>query len=74
MLTAEWNRLRLALSQRAIRTLEGAADTMFLKITDDIRGAAQAAAGPALTPPAVQGNEQRTVQTPTESVRKQPEW
>jgi hypothetical protein len=50
----EWNRLRQALSEGAIRTVERAADTMFSTITDDIRGAAQAAAGRALTPQAVQ--------------------
>lgn len=54
VLTDEWNRLRQALSEGAIRTVEGALDTMFSKVTDDIRGAAQAAAGRGLTPQAVQ--------------------
>lgn len=50
----EWNRLRQALPEGAIRIVERAVDTMFSKMTDDIRGAAQAAAGRALTPQAVQ--------------------
>jgi hypothetical protein len=53
-LTAEWERLREAHSPGAIRTVQGAADTLFSNITDDIRGAVQAAAGRALTPHAVQ--------------------
>ena len=53
-LRGEWTRLRQALPKGAIRTVEGALDTMFSKITDDIRGAAQAAAGRGLTPQAVQ--------------------
>jgi len=54
VLTDEWRRLRQALSEGAIGTVEGALDTMFSKITDDIRGAAQVAAGRGLTPQAVQ--------------------
>jgi hypothetical protein len=54
LLTDEWRRLRQALSEGAIRTVEGAYDTMFSKITDDIRGAARAAAGRGLTPEGVQ--------------------
>ncbi len=54
VLREEWNRLRQALSEGASRTVERAADTMFSKITDDIRGAAQTAPGRALTPQAVQ--------------------
>ena len=54
VLREEWTRLRQALTEGAIRTVEGALDTMFSKITDDIRGAAQAAAGRGLTPQAVQ--------------------
>jgi hypothetical protein len=54
VLTDEWSRLRQALSEGAIRTVEGALDTMFSKMTDDIRSAAQAAAGRGLTPQAVQ--------------------
>jgi len=54
VLREEWNRLRQALSEGAIRTLERAVDAMFSKMTDDIRGAAQTAAGRALTPQAVQ--------------------
>jgi hypothetical protein len=54
VLRDEWNRLRQELSDGAIRTAERAADTMFPKITDDIRSAVQMAAGRALTPQAVQ--------------------
>jgi hypothetical protein len=54
VLREEWNRVRQALPEGAIRTVEGAVDAMFSKITDDIRGAAQAAAGRALTPEGVQ--------------------
>jgi len=54
VLREEWNRLRQELSHGAIRIVERAVDTMFSKMTDDIRGAAQAAAGRALTPQAVQ--------------------
>jgi hypothetical protein len=43
-----------ALSEGAVRTIESAPDTVFSKVTDDIRGAAQAAAGRALTPEGVQ--------------------
>lgn len=46
--------LRQALPEGAIRTVEGAVDSMFSKITDDIRRAVQAAAGRALTPQSVQ--------------------
>ena len=53
VLGEEWNRVRQALPEGAIRTVEGAVDAMFSKITDDIRGAAQAAAGRALTPEGV---------------------
>lgn len=54
VLREEWNRLRQALPEGAIRIVERAVDTMFSKMTDDIRGAAQAAAGRGLTPQAVQ--------------------
>lgn len=54
VLREEWIGLRQALPEGAIRTVEGAVDAMFSKITDDIRGAAQAAAGRALTPEGVQ--------------------
>ena len=54
VLREEWTRLRQALPEGAIRTVEGAVDAMFSKTTDDIRGAAQAAAGRALTPEGVQ--------------------
>lgn len=54
VLREEWNRLRQELSHGAIHIVERAADRMFSKMTDDIRGAAQAAAGRALTPQAVQ--------------------
>lgn len=54
VLGEEWDlALKPALSDPAIRTVESAADTVFAKVTDDIRGAAQAAAGRALTPEAV---------------------
>lgn len=53
-LREEWTRLRQVLPAGAIRTVEGAADAMFSKLTDDIRGAAQAAAGRALTPEGMQ--------------------
>jgi hypothetical protein len=42
------------LSESASRTVEASADTAFSKVTDDIRGAAQAAAGRALTPERIQ--------------------
>ena len=42
------------LSESAVRTVEASADTVFSKVTDDIRGAAQAAAGRALTPERIQ--------------------
>jgi len=54
VLREEWTRLRQALPEGAIRTVEGAVDAMFSKITDDIRGAVQPAAGRALTPEGVQ--------------------
>jgi hypothetical protein len=54
VLREEWNRLRPALSDGAIRSMERGADATFSKITDDIRGAAQMAAGRSLTPQAVQ--------------------
>jgi hypothetical protein len=43
VLREEWNHVRKGLSEGAIRSLERNVDTMFSKITDDIRGAAQAA-------------------------------
>jgi hypothetical protein len=54
VLRDEWNRLRQELSDGEIRVVERAVDTMFPKITDDIRSAVQMAAGRALTPQAVQ--------------------
>ena len=55
VLGEEWElAVKQALSENAIRTVESAADTIFSKVTDDIRGAAQAAAGRALTPEGVQ--------------------
>jgi len=54
VLREEWNLLRQELSHGAIRIVERAVDTMFSKMSDDIRGAAQMAAGRALTPQAVQ--------------------
>lgn len=43
VLREEWNRMRQEFSHGAIRIVERAVDTMFSKMTDDIRGAAQAA-------------------------------
>jgi hypothetical protein len=55
VLTEEWKlAAKPALAEGAVRTIEGAPDTVFSKVTDDIRGAAQAAAGRALTPEGVQ--------------------
>ena len=54
VLGGEWKLMNQGLSEGAIRTVETAVDTMFLKVTDDIRSAAQAAAGRALTPEALQ--------------------
>ena len=54
VLREEWNRLRQEPSHGAILIVERAVDTMFSKITDDIRGAAQVAASRGLTPQAVQ--------------------
>ena len=54
VLTEEWKgAVKPALSEGAARTIENAPDTVFSKVTDDIRGAAQAAAGRALTPEGV---------------------
>jgi len=54
VLGEEWQLVRRGLSLSLIRTVETAADRMFSKVTDDIRGAVQAAAGRALTPQGVQ--------------------
>ena len=55
VLTEEWKvAAKPALPEGAVRTIESAPDTVFSKVTDDIRGAAQAAAGRALTPEGVQ--------------------
>jgi hypothetical protein len=55
VLGEEWERAaKPELSESAIRTVEASADTVFSKVTDDIRGAAQAAAGRALTPERIQ--------------------
>ena len=54
ILNREWNAHgRPALSENAIATVERAADVVFTQVTDDIRGAAQAAAGRALSPEAI---------------------
>jgi hypothetical protein len=49
-----WKIARQGLSESAVRTAETAVDTMFAKVTDDIRSAAQVAAGRALSPGAIQ--------------------
>jgi hypothetical protein len=55
VLREEWElAVKPTLSESPVRTIEGAADTAFSKVTDDIRGAAQAGAGRALTPEGVQ--------------------
>lgn len=54
VLGEQWNRLRPSLSERSIRIVEGAVDAMFSKVSDDIRGAAQAVAGRALSPEGIQ--------------------
>ena len=55
VLGEEWKLTAIPeLSESAIRTIEASADAVFSKVTDDIRGAAQAAAGRALTPERIQ--------------------
>jgi len=54
ILGEEWKIARQGLSESAVRTVETAVDTMFAKVTDDIRSAAQVAAGRALSPEAIQ--------------------
>jgi hypothetical protein len=55
VLQEEWNLgTKQALSENAIRTVEGAADGLFSKVSEDVRGAVQAAAGRALTPERMQ--------------------
>ena len=55
VLTKEWNlAAKPALSEGAVCTIESAPAMVFSKVTDDIRGAAQTAAGRALTPEGVQ--------------------
>ena len=55
VLREEWElAAKPELSETAIRTVEASADTVFSKVTDDMRGAAQAAAGRALTPERIQ--------------------
>ena len=55
VLGEEWKLAAIPeLSESAIRTIEASADAVFSKVTDDIRGAAQAAAGRALTPERIQ--------------------
>jgi len=44
ILGEEWKIARQGLSESAVRTVETAVDTMFAKVTDDIRSAAQVAA------------------------------
>lgn len=51
VLQQEWKLgARQSLSRNAIQLVEGAADAMFSKVSEDVRGAVQAAAGRALTP------------------------
>ena len=51
VLQEEWKgNTRQELSKNAIRTVEGAPGALFSKMSDEIRGAGQAAAGRALTP------------------------
>lgn len=51
VLQQEWKLgARQALSRNAVQLVEGAADAMFSKVSEDVRGAVQAAAGRALTP------------------------
>jgi Nucleotidyltransferase len=54
LLGEEWKLAKQGLAESSVRTVEGAVDTMFSKVTDDIRSAAQAAAGRAMSPQAVQ--------------------
>lgn len=54
VLGEQWKTARELLPENALRTVETAVDWMFSKVTDDIRSAAQAAAGRALTPAGVQ--------------------
>ena len=54
VLGEEWRVAKQGLTESLVRTVEAAVDTIFSKVTDDIRSAAQAAAGRALTPEAVQ--------------------
>jgi len=54
VLAGEWKLMKPDLPESAIRTVETAVDTMFLEVTDDIRSAAQAAAGRGLTPQSLQ--------------------
>jgi hypothetical protein len=54
VLGEEWKLAKQGLPQSPVRTVEASVDTMFSKVTDDIRSAALAAAGRALTPQGVQ--------------------
>jgi hypothetical protein len=54
VLGEEWKLAKHGLPESPVRSVEAAVDTMFSKVTDDIRSAAQAAAGRALTPQGVQ--------------------
>lgn len=53
VLGGEWELLKDGLPENSVRIVETAVGTMFSKVTDDIRSAAQAAAGRALTPQGV---------------------
>ena len=55
VLQAEWTmRLTEALSVNAVREIKGAADGLFSKVSEEIRGAARMAAGRTLTPDRIQ--------------------
>jgi hypothetical protein len=51
VLQEEWRvRAKKALSENAVRQIEGAADALFSKASEDVRAAARVAAGRAVTP------------------------
>lgn len=55
VLNQEWNvRARSLLPEKAVATVESAADVLFAKVTDDARRAGQSAAGRALSAKALQ--------------------
>lgn len=50
----QWVLAKRGLSESAIRTVETAVDTLFSKVTDDVRSAVQAAGGRRVTPEGLQ--------------------